>query len=742
MKIFLVFLLLLSSGVFAQTSQIFAADFIVSEDPTISGILTGKIYYDGNAKKIRNDYDIGPIEVFNFTGTSIGIRYLGCGGGSTCNAETWKVPMPIYWVESGDTLQSGSPITSVDGRTCQRYTKAGTKLLKTIWVDSNSRICRAQFRDPANTNADGKVIDFQNVRAIGTTNLDIYKTWSCPQQTCSKMMDIALVFDQSGSIKSSSFTKEKNFGVGIAQAFKFGPTAAAMTVIMFANSAERIVPFNIDQTSVINQINGITQAGGETCIGCGISLATTEFNARGRPGATKIMIVLTDGENNRQTSSFESVVNSAKDSGITIFAIGVGGYNQNQIEFIASDIDGVQTVFTAEDFNGLAAILQNFVIATCLDIPGNPCGSGCLGFCACNQQCLCPNCDDGDACTDDACVVGANGNGCTHTAKNCEDGDLCTINTCNSASGCSSAPNPCNGGNQCTVSSCDSAAGCQYKPKDCNDGSPCTNDTCVNNFPGGCKYTNVTCDLCIYPTIKTCDPVSCYVVECNPADRSCVQTPVACHDNNECTEDTCNPATGHCEFTPIPCDDSDKCAKVSCDPEYGCVSTPFDIPNECNDYDVCTVDTCNSTSGCVNTPMVCDDGDACTTDTCNSITGCQYLTRECALELPASECTSIGCNPKSGCYLYGVDQLIQPECGKCKDDGPCPDVGLIAGLSVGAIVGISIAAVGAFAIFGAVGGKAGYAAYMRNKGNMSGAQTSPLYQDNGMSGTNPFFEKN
>jgi len=63
-----------------------------------------------------------------------------------------------------------------------------------------------------------------------------------------------------------------------------------------------------------------------------------------------------------------------------------------------------------------------------------------------------------------------------------------------------------------------------------------------------------------------------------------------------------------------------------------------------------------------------------------------------------------------------------------------------AGLGVGGAVGIALGAA-AFIVLGGVGGKKGYDVWMKNKNNLQGASTSPIYTDNGMTGTNPLHEK-
>ena len=76
-----------------------------------------------------------------------------------------------------------------------------------------------------------------------------------------------------------------------------------------------------------------------------------------------------------------------------------------------------------------------------------------------NPPCAQPSdCDDGNACTTDACAAGA----CTFTPLPCDDGDGCTSDTC-------------------------SAGACQHTPLDCNDGLDCTADSCAD---GACQYTS------------------------------------------------------------------------------------------------------------------------------------------------------------------------------------------------------------------------------------------------------------
>jgi len=62
----------------------------------------------------------------------------------------------------------------------------------------------------------------------------------------------------------------------------------------------------------------------------------------------------------------------------------------------------------------------------------------------------------------------------------------------------------------------------------------------------------------------------------------------------------------------------------------------------------------------------------------------------------------------------------------------------IAGISAGVIAAIVIAVVVAAVLIG-IGGKKGYDYYMSRQANMNTAQSNPMYNDSGRTGTNPFY---
>lgn len=89
------------------------------------------------------------------------------------------------------------------------------------------------------------------------------------------------------------------------------------------------------------------------------------------------------------------------------------------------------------------------------------------------------DCDDNVACTVDTCDPAT---GCEHAPDDtlCDDNDVCNgLEACDAVSGCQAGtPLECDDTDACTDDACDPVAGCVHTPVDCDDSDPCTNDTC------------------------------------------------------------------------------------------------------------------------------------------------------------------------------------------------------------------------------------------------------------------------
>ena len=273
-----------------------------------------------------------------------------------------------------------------------------------------------------------------------------------------------------------------------------------------------------------------------------------------------------------------------------------------------------------------------------------------------------PLCDDGNPCTDDACLAEA---GCEHVALDageCVDGDACTVGDHCEAGVCVGLPVACDDGDPCTLDLCDGLGGCTTEPATgpCDDGDPCTvGDLCQD---GDCVGTPVDCeclvdadcvaledgDLC-NGTLFCDDATLPYQCAVDP------ETVVSCPEPPEgpdaiCLQAVCDSDNGECGLDPdhegAACDDGDLCTLGDQCQEGACVSGA-QMP--CDDGNICTDDGCDSLAGCVFVPNdeACDDGNPCTTgDQCqDGLCGGTGL-EDCD---DGNPCTDDVCDLDAGC---------------------------------------------------------------------------------------------
>ncbi|MBM4396307.1 MAG: hypothetical protein FJ087_11510 [Deltaproteobacteria bacterium] len=304
---------------------------------------------------------------------------------------------------------------------------------------------------------------------------------------------------------------------------------------------------------------------------------------------------------------------------------------------------------------------------------GNPCTRNdyCkAGQCKVGAYVLC---DDSNPCTDDACAKETGGCALVPNQAECEDGDVCSDGDRCSGGMCVGGPAiACDDGNACTEDACDSAQGCVHPvlpgcqpcqaDDDCtDDGNPCTAERCLPDRAGDLKCTNEPL------TGEPCDDKKACTVGDACADGACVPGPQkACEDGNPCTDDACDAATGQCAPGPNQraCDDNNGCTVADTCKAGACAGAP--IP--CSDGNPCTSDGCvPATGACLFTPTAatCDDGDPCTTsDTCTGAT-CSGKPVSCD---DGQACTIDSCAPGIGC---GHQEI--PGCASCNSAADCDD---------------------------------------------------------------------
>lgn len=137
---------------------------------------------------------------------------------------------------------------------------------------------------------------------------------------------IVLAIDISSSMLAEDFAPSNRMEVAKQQAASFvqGRSADRIGVVAFAGEALTQVPITVDypvlERAIAELRIGMLEDG--TAIGTG--LATSVNRLREAPGKSKVILLLTDGENNRGTVDPRTAAAAAAALGIRVYTIGVG----------------------------------------------------------------------------------------------------------------------------------------------------------------------------------------------------------------------------------------------------------------------------------------------------------------------------------------------------------------------------------------------------------------------------------
>lgn len=711
----------------------------ISNDPNMGtgSFLNVNVFYDATNQVLRFDYpdltdptakNTGFTEVYDFKNQ---IFYQLC---SVCQVYTNSLPIPIFYTETSDlkvsTQSSRTPFT-LNSKICNPFQKQNPRDggITYIWATDDGLICRAE-------RTDGLLYDFDiSKTVIGQPAPSTFvppNDSKCPTlPRCKTPIDLVLVLDESGSIHREEWAQLQTFATGVVNSFVVGVNDTQIGLVYFSGVqyatgedpasccglSDPALNMNFDADTINKFILTHQQTGGHTCINCGIKTATTYSPNRNRPiQVPKLMLVLTDGYNNRMTDFFAIDIQNAKDAGWNMFSIGVANASVEQMQQIASK---PEQVYKIDNFDQLETIAKSVTYKLCGAYPTlSPCGPECKGKCGCGGQCICPKCASPDNCTVSECKTGVSGSQCLFTPKFCDpfatNGDLCKQNICDKTTGncslvnkncslllpdscysqscdpkigctltdscppipnqpgtntrslcydrlctggkCTTTPKNCTDSNACAVNSCDATLGCISTPINCDDNNMCTTDTC--DKVTGCVRTKVECPPKDFFNSTLAKNNLCLTFSCDPK-VGCTSSPKTCDDNNVCTADSCDPKTGGCLNVPITCPaTTNNCSISQCDAKAGCTV----VAKNCDDNNFCTTDTCDAVTGtCKNVPVVCP----ASTDSC-VVNECDNTARKCVPK-PKTICNQ----PTDKCQ---ISKCVNGTCQASAYNCPPPDL--------------------------------------------------------------------
>ncbi|CAB4015608.1 von Willebrand factor A domain-containing 2-like [Paramuricea clavata] len=191
---------------------------------------------------------------------------------------------------------------------------------------------------------------------------------------CNRSVDVVFLLDESGSLKLRDFSDSLNFVKNMTKAFPddklSGKNGTRFGLSTFSSSyrSHFYLSNYTKQSDYLSAIGRVSFAsGGSTRLGRALGeILTDQFTEeRGlRPevdGVPRILIVLTDG---KATDSVSIPAKNVSDENIVVYAIGVGGYNLEQLKDIASSESHVYTLST---FTQLEIFISTLTASTCYE---------------------------------------------------------------------------------------------------------------------------------------------------------------------------------------------------------------------------------------------------------------------------------------------------------------------------------------------------------------------------------------
>ena len=153
------------------------------------------------------------------------------------------------------------------------------------------------------------------------------QTWFSEEEVLTEGIDILLALDVSGSMRTEDFRPKNRLVVAkdVVAQFVRGRRNDLIGLVAFAANAYTRCPLTLDYGVLLDLLDKVELASGEedgTAIGMG--LATAVARLQEAKGKSKVIILLTDGRNNRGQIDPLSGARLAKALGIKVYTIGVG----------------------------------------------------------------------------------------------------------------------------------------------------------------------------------------------------------------------------------------------------------------------------------------------------------------------------------------------------------------------------------------------------------------------------------
>lgn len=149
------------------------------------------------------------------------------------------------------------------------------------------------------------------------------------QTYTSEGIDIVLALDISGSMLARDFTPDRlEAAKQVATKFILERPQDKIGLVIFAGESFTQCPLTTDQAVLVNLLGEVKSGMIEDGTALGLGLANAVNRLKDSPAKSKVVILLTDGVNNRGAIAPATAAELAKAFGIRVYTIGVGTYGE------------------------------------------------------------------------------------------------------------------------------------------------------------------------------------------------------------------------------------------------------------------------------------------------------------------------------------------------------------------------------------------------------------------------------
>ncbi|XP_027478621.2 matrilin-2 isoform X3 [Zalophus californianus] len=465
-----------------------------------------------------------------------------------------------------------------------------------------------------------------------------------------KRADLVFIIDSSRSVNTHDYAKVKEFIVDILQFLDIGPDVTRVGLLQYGSTVKN--EFSLKtfkrRSEVERAVKRMRHLSTGTMTGLAIQYALNiAFSeAEGarplRENVLRVIMIVTDG---RPQDSVAEVAAKARDTGILIFAIGVGQVDLNTLKAIGSEPheDHVFLVANFSQMESLTSVFQNKLCTVHMcSILEHHCAHFCINtpgsyVCRCKQGYIL-NSDQMTCRTVDYCA--SENHGCEHECVNADGSYFCRCpkgfalnpdkKTCTKIDFCASSHHGCQ--HECVnigdSYSCRCLKGFTLNP----DKKTCRRiNYCALNKPG-CEHECINTEEGYYcrcrrgytldPNGKTCSRVD----HCAEQDHGCEQLCLNTEDSYVCQ---CSEGFLINEDLKT-CSRADYCLLSNHGCEYSCVNTDRSFACQCPEGHVLRSDgkTCAKLDSCALGDHGCEHSCVSTEDSfvCQCFEG--YILRE------------------------------------------------------------------------------------------------------------------